>query len=80
LAEMGKSPGPLHRLSAAAREGRCSAATLVSESSRSLDEATSLAVVGEHAADEVLREAKRIDEGDHPLGRLFGAPLLVNHL
>lgn len=79
MAKLGKSPSPLDHLSAALREERCSATTLVNESLR-LDQATSLNVVSELAADEALREVKRLDEGDRPLGRLLGAPPLIKDL
>ena len=72
------TPGPITQLSAAVRDGRLSATTIVEESIRRLIEANpTLNVLSEAAFDAALAYAKR---GDYALGPLAGIPTLVKDL
>jgi Asp-tRNA(Asn)/Glu-tRNA(Gln) amidotransferase A subunit family amidase len=75
------SPGPLHTLSAAVREGRLTATTLVTASIERLDAANpSLNVLAEAAFDDALEAAAVIDRGNRPTGPLAGIPTLIKDL
>ena len=72
------APGPITQLSAAVRDGRLSATTLVEESVRRLIAANpTLNVLAEEAFDDALAYAQR---GEHTLGALAGIPTLVKDL
>jgi Asp-tRNA(Asn)/Glu-tRNA(Gln) amidotransferase A subunit family amidase len=75
------SPGPLHVLSAAIREGRLRVTTLVEASIERLEAANpSLNVLAEAAFDHGLAAAAVMDRGDRAIGRLAGIPALIKDL
>jgi len=76
-----RSPGPLHVLSAAVREGRLSASTLVTSSIERLEAANpDLNVLAEATFDEALGAAAAIDHDKRPTGPLAGIPTLIKDL
>ncbi len=78
---MPRSIGPLHRLSAAVREGRLSASTLVVTSIQRLEAANPvLNVLAESAFDEALAAAAALDRDGPPSGALAGIPTLIKDL
>jgi Asp-tRNA(Asn)/Glu-tRNA(Gln) amidotransferase A subunit family amidase len=73
--------GPILTLSAAVRERRFSATTLVTESIERIESANSdLNVLAEEAFDGALEAASAIDRGDPPTGLLAGIPTLIKDL
>ena len=75
------SPGPLHTLSAAIREGRISATTLVEASIERLERANPvLNVLADAAFDDALEAAATMDAGERPTGPLSGIPTLIKDL
>ena len=78
---MTRPTGPLLTLSAAVREGRLTATTLVTASIDRIESANSdLNVLAEEAFDDALEEASAIDRGDLPTGPLAGIPTLIKDL
>jgi Asp-tRNA(Asn)/Glu-tRNA(Gln) amidotransferase A subunit family amidase len=75
------SPGPLHTLSAAVREGRISVTTLVTASIERLQAANPvLNVLADEAFEESLEAAAAMDRGPRPTGPLAGIPTLIKDL
>jgi len=78
---MSRSPGPLHLLSAAVREGKLTATSLVTASINRIEVANPvLNVLAEAGFDEALEVAAAIDRGDRPSGVLAGIPTLIKDL
>lgn len=78
---MRATPGPLHTLSAAVREGRVTVTALVTASIERLEAANPvLNVLADQAFDEALAAAALIDQGDRPDGPLAGIPTLIKDL
>lgn len=77
---MPNATGPITRLSAAIREQRLSATTLVSASIEKLEAARELNVLAEKAYDDALAGAQRIDRGEHSGGALLAMPTLIKDL
>ena len=73
--------GPILTLSAAVRERRLSATTLVTASIERLESANAdLNVLAEEAFDDALEAASLLDRGDPPTGRLAAIPTLIKDL
>jgi Asp-tRNA(Asn)/Glu-tRNA(Gln) amidotransferase A subunit family amidase len=73
--------GPILTLSAAVRERRLSATTLVTASIERIESANSdLNVLAEEAFDDALETASALDRGDPLTGRLAGIPTLIKDL
>ena len=78
---MTPSPGPLHTLSAAVREGRISVTDLVTASIERLEAANPLLnVLADQAFNESLEAAAAMDRGTRPTGPLAGIPTLIKDL
>jgi Asp-tRNA(Asn)/Glu-tRNA(Gln) amidotransferase A subunit family amidase len=76
-----RSPGPLHTLAAAVREGRLSATTLVTTSIERLETFNPvLNVLAERTFADALEGAETLDRGDPPQGSLAGIPALIKDL
>ena len=78
---MSLTPGPIHTLSAAIREGRLSVTTLVGASIERLERVNPmLNVLAETAFDDALETAEAMDAGPRPTGPLSGIPTLIKDL
>jgi len=74
------SPGPLHTLSAAVREGRLTVTALVTASIERLEAASDLNVLADQVFEESLAAAAAMDQGTRPIGPLAGIPALIKDL
>ncbi|MGB8197606.1 MAG: amidase [Acidimicrobiales bacterium] len=78
---MTRSPGPIHVLSAAVRDGRLSATALVAASIERLETFNpNLNVLAEEAFEDALAAAGAMDRGAPPTGGLAGIPTLIKDL
>jgi Asp-tRNA(Asn)/Glu-tRNA(Gln) amidotransferase A subunit family amidase len=76
-----RSPGPLHALSAAVRERKLLATTLVTASIERLETFNPvLNVLADEAFADALEAAELVDRGDSPTGALAGIPSLIKDL
>jgi Asp-tRNA(Asn)/Glu-tRNA(Gln) amidotransferase A subunit family amidase len=76
-----RSPGPLHTVAAAVRDGQLTVTALTTSSIERLEAANPLLnVLAEAAFDDALSAAAALDRGGRPTGPLAGIPTLIKDL